>query len=678
MHKYYPSLEEAIRKKIRVRIVICIVVLLSMLVLTAGFYFSYFFNQTEKKAKGIESNLTNYILSQELIGLNSSVQAEIARVSKLYKVSIEWHKGVKSQNPGFHIIDLVHWRKVVPVISLDGQDFGYYVMSGSIMSDTLVVASLYIQAFMMILFVAIIFFLLWPIAQSIPKTLFVVPISRLLKFLKSEDKPTTFDAPYEIVKLKDEVASILEKKAELTRKNELLKLARQVVHDIRSPLQTIITSLKVTKKLPEDYRGSVATASNRINDILNNLLTEYKAYETGVQENASSDGLAKEMIFPLIDSILSEKRFEYAESGVVIHFNHSDIGCQSFVRMERTKFKRAISNIINNSIDAMTDDGEIVVALDANEERVIVSIQDNGKGIEPSILSEIKKEGFSSGKEGGEGIGLSTADEYIRKMHGALDISSKAGEGTTVTITLPRTSPSSWFCSEICLEEGANVIVADDDRFIHEVLKMRVGESRSVNQIDIYTTKKLTDYLSGGIKKNDWFLIDYEFIGSDMNGLAIIHKYGISKKAYLVTNNFEDQKIKDAVKKYQVKMVPKPCVPYIKISFTKKSPETLFYVFIDDDKSLRSAWLLAAKCADVTLECFAGADECNASLADIPKDAIFYIDSDLGEGNMCGEAYAKELYSSGYKNLYLASGMDDASIDKCPWFKGIAPKSPPF
>ena len=112
-------------------------------------------------------------------------------------------------------------------MSLDDQYFGYYEMSGSILNDKLSILALCIQGIMMILFIVLISFLLLPIAKSIPQTLFVVPINRLLKLLRSNAEPKSFSAPYEIMKLRHEVDAILQEKAEVTRKKELVKQANE-------------------------------------------------------------------------------------------------------------------------------------------------------------------------------------------------------------------------------------------------------------------------------------------------------------------------------------------------------------------------------------------------------------------------------------------------------------------
>jgi signal transduction histidine kinase len=71
-----------------------------------------------------------------------------------------------------------------------------------------------------------------------------------------------------------------------------------------------------------------------------------------------------------------------------------------------------------------------------SDNKILLSIRDNGKGIPPEVLSKIGTQGLSYAKTG-TGLGLSHAIETIRKHKGDLKIESTLGQGTTVTLELP-------------------------------------------------------------------------------------------------------------------------------------------------------------------------------------------------------------------------------------------------
>lgn len=673
--KYYPSLEEAIRNKIRTRIYICIAVIVFALIFSVGFYFWYFFDQVENSTSEIEHNLSSYILSQELLGLNRAVDAEINRVSTQYDVNIHWFKGQKSDRSGFYIRDLVHWQKIVPVMSLDDQYFGYYKMSGSILNDKLSIVALFIQGIMMILFIVLISFLLLPIAKSIPQTLFVVPINRLLKLLRSNSEPNEFSAPYEIMKLRREVETILKEKAEMTRKKELVKQAQQVAHDIRSPLQAIITAVKLSTNLPENMRVTISNAANRINDIANNLLSVKESAQL-FDPNAKKAS-SREVIFFLLDSLLSEKRLEYRESAVQIHFVHEHAG-ESSAYINKSQFKRAVSNIINNSVESTAEKVEIHVNLKIDAADVVIDIDDNGSGIAEENLQRVREEGVSLNKKGGAGLGLSHAIQYIESIGGHLQIDSVVGQGTRVQIRIPRSVAPDWFCNALVINADDNVVIIDDDQSIHDTWRYRFSGRFSNSVIDIYSTKKFHQFVAENSVDNKTYLMDYEFIGSNENGLQLLAKHQLQNQSYLITSNVEVETLRNEALAQNVEIIPKSFVPYIPIKIQKNtSGAQAIYVLIDDYQAIRMAWQTAAKIKGVELYVFSNIKQCQSQIAKFSQDAIFYIDSDLGKGKT-GEVFAKELHDQGFYNLYLATGSPAEQFYSCYWLKGIRDKSPPF
>ena len=72
------------------------------------------------------------------------------------------------------------------------------------------------------------------------------------------------------------------------------------------------------------------------------------------------------------------------------------------------------------------------------EDQIIIQIVDNGKGMSPEVLRQALNPFFTTKPVGsGTGIGLSLTERIIKRHGGMIDISSKEGKGTTVTMTLP-------------------------------------------------------------------------------------------------------------------------------------------------------------------------------------------------------------------------------------------------
>ena len=98
-----------------------------------------------------------------------------------------------------------------------------------------------------------------------------------------------------------------------------------------------------------------------------------------------------------------------------------------------------VENILKNALDAMNGIGEISISIIDNEKEVFIDINDQGKGMTPSLQKEIFNPGFTT-KKRGWGLGLTLAKRIVEEYHnGHLAVkSSEIGKGTCFRIILPK------------------------------------------------------------------------------------------------------------------------------------------------------------------------------------------------------------------------------------------------
>jgi signal transduction histidine kinase len=341
------------------------------------------------------------------------------------------------------------------------------------------------------------------------------------------------------------------------------KLAAQVTHDIRSPLAAINTAIFNETTIPENKRIMIRNAVKRINDIANNLLSQSKNNAIVSLNNVTKID-QPELILVMLDNIISEKRYEYYQTNININLKIEKSSSYCFSQVNPGPFKRILSNLINNSIEAINSNGTITISLSCNATHVKITIVDNGCGIPPDILPKVTEQGFSFNKINGTGFGLSYTQHYLNQINGTLQVQSEEKIGTEITINLARSSPPSWFCNVINIKYNSIIVVLDDDRSIHDAWDVRLATIPHIKLVHAYNVYQLLK-LKINPQQPILYLIDYELLSDIKNGLDVIEELKLNENSILVTSCFEDHAIRNRCETLSVTMIPKPYVPYIKI-----------------------------------------------------------------------------------------------------------------
>ncbi|MDP2160913.1 MAG: ATP-binding protein, partial [Flavobacterium sp.] len=95
-------------------------------------------------------------------------------------------------------------------------------------------------------------------------------------------------------------------------------------------------------------------------------------------------------------------------------------------------------NIINNSIQAIEGKGAIIISTKTEDNKLLISFKDNGKGISENIKKRIFEPFFTTKDVGkGTGLGLAISFGIIEKHKGTIEVNSLPDEGTEVIIQMP-------------------------------------------------------------------------------------------------------------------------------------------------------------------------------------------------------------------------------------------------
>jgi len=97
----------------------------------------------------------------------------------------------------------------------------------------------------------------------------------------------------------------------------------------------------------------------------------------------------------------------------------------------------AMVNILKNSVEAMVSGGKIKITTDIEEDSILLSIADTGKGIPQDMIKNIFSP-FYSGKKEGTGLGLAFVKKVIDMHDGRIVVDSTPDKGTEFLIRIPR------------------------------------------------------------------------------------------------------------------------------------------------------------------------------------------------------------------------------------------------
>ena len=234
-------------------------------------------------------------------------------------------------------------------------------------------------------------------------------------------------------------ASLRSQTVELERSNaELERFAFVASHDLREPLQIVAGFLDLLRArdvaadptvtdLIERATSGIEGMSHLIDDLLN-----YARASTGEQ---NPEVLA-------LDDLLAEARAELSpdlEESAMLLTNDP----LPEVLGDRWQLSRLLVHLLHNAIVYRQPDRtrpQVHVGLTRQEERWVVSIRDNGRGVDPRDIPRlftILGRGHPQVGEGGTGVGLALCRRVVERHGGEIWMESVEGEGSTVSFTLP-------------------------------------------------------------------------------------------------------------------------------------------------------------------------------------------------------------------------------------------------
>jgi len=153
-------------------------------------------------------------------------------------------------------------------------------------------------------------------------------------------------------------------------------------------------------------------------------------------------------------------------------------------RCKPSELREVVINIINNSIDAMPNGGKIELSVKADGDNAVISISDNGSGIDDDIKEKVFDPFFTTKGVKRSGLGMSLSYSIMTRYDGEIRIDSSPGKGTTMHLKMPLCYTEVAHHEEVetgdVAGHSANILVIEDEEVILDMMRV-VLESRGHN-----------------------------------------------------------------------------------------------------------------------------------------------------------------------------------------------------
>lgn len=249
---------------------------------------------------------------------------------------------------------------------------------------------------------------------------FSFSISLLLIFLNQEKAKKIYLKEKEMMETFSELA-IQE------TENRYLKEIQYLVHDLKTPLFSIGTLIEILSMGEEEekklqYYNRIQNSLERCNIMISEILREEKQNYVEIEQ-----------IFNFIFSYLSTHKS-------IERITFCNLTPKTKLKINKIVFARAIINLIVNAYEATLNknDAKIVVIVKHYVTNLLITIEDNGVGMDKSQIKSIFEKGYSTKKS--SGIGLNFVKTVIEEHKGRINVKSQKGKGTKFYLIFGRES----------------------------------------------------------------------------------------------------------------------------------------------------------------------------------------------------------------------------------------------
>jgi nitrogen fixation/metabolism regulation signal transduction histidine kinase len=234
--------------------------------------------------------------------------------------------------------------------------------------------------------------------------------------------------------------AVIEDVSEVVRSNRLAawaEMARIIAHEIKNPLTPIRLSVE---HLREVWRRGSPDFERVLEDCVANVLRQTEELRRSASEFSDYARLPGPRMGAVdVARLLRETAAAFAGATRIRWKVDAEPGAMA--EADERLLSRAFSNLVGNAVEALgTAGGEIALRLTRDEERVRVTVEDDGPGVTPEVLPRLFEPYFSA-RSGGTGLGLAIVKKIVEEHGGEISAENRPPGGFRVRFDLPLTEP---------------------------------------------------------------------------------------------------------------------------------------------------------------------------------------------------------------------------------------------
>jgi signal transduction histidine kinase len=214
------------------------------------------------------------------------------------------------------------------------------------------------------------------------------------------------------------------------------EMSAAVAHGLRNPLGSLRAAAQFALKRPDSpaAREQLSAILDEV-DRLDRRITHLLSFSRPAPFHPMRESVAQlvEGVLPAFSQMLEERKVELSVDVP------ADLPA---VRVDPMQMEQTLVEVVSNALDAMPAGGRLAISArrepvePSGPDGVVIQVTDTGGGIADETLSRVTEPFFTTRAEG-TGLGLAIVKRYVEQNGGRLELRSRPGTGTTVSVRLP-------------------------------------------------------------------------------------------------------------------------------------------------------------------------------------------------------------------------------------------------